>query len=62
MAHFVCDSASQWAAVARHVGALGPGEKAADVTVSIRGVVAARRGHSASTTFLELMLDKSVAV
>ena len=60
--HFVCDSASQWAAVARHVGALGPGEKAVDVTVSLRGVVAARRAHSASTTFLEITNEKNVAV
>ena len=44
-----------WAAVTERVGALGPGEKATDVTVSIRGVVAAAARHSASTTFLELI-------
>ena len=58
---YVHESAASWAAVIERVGALGPGEKAADVFVRIRGVVAARRAHSASTTFLELALKSDYA-
>ena len=58
---YVHESAASWAAVIERVGALGPGEKAADVYVRIRGVVAARRAHSASTTFLELALKSDYA-
>ena len=58
---YVHESAASWAAVIERVGALGPGERAADVTVRIRGVVAARRAHSASTTFLELALKSDYA-
>ena len=58
---YVHESAASWAAVIERVGALGPGEKAADVIVRIRGVVAARRAHSASTTFLELALKSDYA-
>jgi len=58
---YVHESAASWAAVIERVGALGPGEKAADVVVRIRGVVAARRAHSASTTFLELALKSDYA-